>query len=305
MTQAVKSDIDTAAGQARSLACGAWCPSWTWLGVLPFFVFIGAFLIWPAAAIVVRSFLDSEGQPTLQNVRDLFQPFILSSYRYTIQLSAVTALLGGMIGFLLAYAISTKGKPRWVRGAMLSFSGVASNFAGIPLAFAFIATFGQLGLVTQALRQVGINLYPNFSLYSFWGLSLTYVYFQIPLMVLIMAPALDGLRREWREAAESLGASPWQYWRHVGLPILLPSILGTMVLLFGNAFGAHATAFALTGGGSQTSVVTILIGAQLSSDALSNPGLGNALALGMIVIMALTITLYAWLQRLSERWLQR
>ncbi|MEI8307359.1 MAG: ABC transporter permease subunit [Chloroflexales bacterium] len=291
--------------QASGLARVTWRPSWAWLGVLPFFAFIGAFLIWPAAEIVVLSFLDGRGQPTLQNVRDLGQPFIVTSYIYTIELSAVTALLGGLAGFLLAYAVTSAGMPRWIRAAVLSFSGVASNFAGIPLAFAFIATLGQLGLVTQGLRQVGISLYPTFSLYSFWGLALTYIYFQIPLMVLIMAPALDGLRREWREAAESLGASPWQYWRRVGFPILLPSLLGTMVLLFGNAFGAHATAFALTGGGSQASVVTILIGAQLSSDAFSNPGLGNALALGMIVIMGLTITLYTWLQRLAERWLQR
>ena len=279
--------------------------SWAWLGLLPFFAFIGAFLIWPAISIIVRSFLDGQGLFTLQNVRDLGQPFILTSYWYTIQLSAATALLGGGAGFLLAYAVTVGGLPRWVRGSLLGFSGVASNFAGVPLAFAFIATLGQLGLVTQLLRGVGISLYPTFSLYSFWGLALTYLYFQIPLMVLIMTPALDGLRREWREAAESLGASPWQYWRRVGLPILMPSILATTVLLFGNAFGAHATAYALTGGGSQASVVTILIGAQLSSDAFANPGLGNALALGMIVIMAVTITLYTWLQRRAERWLQR
>jgi putative spermidine/putrescine transport system permease protein len=276
--------------------------SLAWLGVLPFFTFIGAFLLWPAISIVAKSFLDSEGHPTLRNIGDLGQPFIVASYVYTVELSAVTALIGGLAGFLLAYAVTLGGLPQWVRAALMSFSGVASNFAGIPLAFAFIATLGQLGLLTRWLKAVGISLYPSFSLYSFWGLAITYVYFQIPLMVLIMAPALDAMRREWREAAESLGASGWQYWRHVGLPILLPSILGTTVLLFGNAFGAQATAFALTGGGSQTTVVTILIGTQLSSDAFSNPGLGNALAFGMIVIMAITIGLYSWLQRLAERW---
>lgn len=281
---------------------GAW---WGWLGVVPFFTFIGAFLLWPGVSIVVRSFLGEQGEFTLANIQELGNPFIRTSYIYTIQLSAVTALLGGLAGFLLAYAITSPAAPGWLRAAVLSFSGVASNFAGIPLAFAFIATLGQLGLITQALRGVGISLYPTFSLYSFWGLAITYLYFQIPLMVLIMAPALDGLRREWREAAASLGATDAQYWRYVGLPILLPSILGAMVLLFGNAFGAHATAFALTGGGSQASVVTILIGAQLRSDALANPGLGNALALGMIVIMGVTIAIYSWLQRRAERWLHR
>ena len=279
--------------------------SWAWLGVLPFFAVVTAFILYPATSVVVRSFLDPNGKFTVQNILDLGQPFIVSAYRYSLALSAVTALGGGLIGLLLAYAVTMGGLPRPLREMLISFSGVASNFAGIPLAFAFIATLGQLGLVTQLLRGVGIRLYPTFSLYSFWGLSLTYLYFQIPLMILIMAPAFDGLRRDWREAAENLGASPGQYWRRVALPILLPSILGTVALLFANAFGAHATAFALTGGGSQGNVVTVLIGAQLSSDALANPGLGNALALGMIVIMVVTIAIYSWLRRRSERWFRQ
>jgi putative spermidine/putrescine transport system permease protein len=163
---------------------------------------------------------------------------------------------------------------------------------------------GVQGLITQWLKSIGISIYPRFSLYSFWGLAITYIYFQIPLMVLIMAPALDALKQEWREAAENLGATSAQYWRYIALPILLPALLGTTALLFGNAFGAQATAFALTGGGAQSSVVTILIGAQLNSDALSNPGLGNALAFGMIVIMTITIGLYSAMRRMAERWLQ-
>jgi putative spermidine/putrescine transport system permease protein len=279
--------------------------SWAWLGIVPFLLFIGAFLIYPAASIVVQTFLDPVRGFTFQNIRDLNTPFIVTSYRYTIQLSLVTALGGGLIGLLLAYAITVGKLPAFVRSAVLTFSGVASNFAGIPLAFAFIATLGQLGLITQWLRSMGIMLYPNFSLYSFWGLAITYIYFQIPLMVLVLVPALDGLRSEWREASENLGASAFQYWRYVALPVLFPSILGAMALLFGNAFGAHATAFALTGGGSQGSVVTILIGAQLSSDALANPGLGNALAFGMIVVMIITIALYSQAQRWAERWVKR
>jgi putative spermidine/putrescine transport system permease protein len=278
--------------------------SWAWLGVVPFFAFVAAFLLWPAVSIIGQSFLDQDRRPTLQNIAELGQPFIVASYAYSLKLSAITALVGGLIGGLLAYAVTVGGLPRAVRDTVLSFSGVASNFAGVPLAFAFIATLGQLGLVTQWLRSAGISLYPSFSLYSFWGLCVVYVYFQIPLMVLIMAPALEAMRREWREAAESLGASGWQYWRFVGLPILLPALLGTTILLFGNAFGAHATAFQLTGGGSQGNVVTILIGAQISSDALANPGLGNALALGMIVIMGLSIGLYTWLQRRAARWIR-
>jgi putative spermidine/putrescine transport system permease protein len=191
-----------------------------------------------------------------------------------------------------------------VRTALATFSGVASNFAGVPLAFAFVATLGRVGLVTVFFREVlGVDLYrQGFSLYSFWGLSLAYLYFQFPLMVLVISPALDGLKREWREAAENLGASSWQYWRYVALPILLPSLLGAMILLFGNAFGAYATAAALTGG--SLNLVTTLIGAQVRGDVLHNPGLGYALALGMVVVMAITLAAYTALRRYTSRWVR-
>jgi putative spermidine/putrescine transport system permease protein len=278
--------------------------SWDWLGVVPFFLFALAFLILPALTIVTGSFVDEHGVFTLSNFAGLFQPFILNAYRTSIELSLATALGGGVIGFLMVYAVILGGLPRWLRAALMTFSGVASNFAGVPLAFAFISTLGRLGLVTALLKTVlGVDIYQNgFNLYTFAGLSLTYLYFQIPLMVLIISPALEGLRREWREAAENLGADTFTYWWRVALPILLPPLLGTMVLLFGNAFGAYATAYALTSG--SIGLVTILIGQQVAGDVLNNPGLGNALALGMILIMALSIGLYIWLQRRSARWLR-
>jgi putative spermidine/putrescine transport system permease protein len=158
--------------------------------------------------------------------------------------------------------------------------------------------------VTVLLRDwFGVNIYATgFNILSFWGLTIVYLYFQIPLMILIITPALDGLKREWREAAQILGASSWHYWRYVALPILLPSLLGATILLFGNAFGAYATAYALTGG--SLNLVTIVIGAQMRGDVLNNPNLGYALALGMIVIMAFSILMYSWLQRRTERWLK-
>lgn len=278
--------------------------SWAWLGVAPFFVFAIAFLLLPAASLLIGSFQNAQGQFTFDNIVGLAQPFILNAYWLSIRVSLVTALGGGIFGFLLAYAAVLGRLPRFVRGSLMTFSGVASNFAGVPLAFAFIATLGRTGLITILLNSwLGLNLYQTgFNLYSFWGLSLTYMYFQFPLAVLIMAPALDGLRREWREASENLGATTWQYWRYVALPILLPSLLGTTVLLFGNAFGAYATAYALTGG--SLNLVTIVIGAQIRGDVLHNPGLGYALALGMVVVMALSITVYLWLQRKTARWVR-
>ncbi|HMK07603.1 MAG TPA: ABC transporter permease subunit [Anaerolineales bacterium] len=278
--------------------------SWAWLGLLPFLVFAFAFLIAPAFSLLLGAFRDNQGAVTAKNFVDLTGPFIRNAYWLSIRISAVTALMGGVFGFLLAYALVLSGVPVWVRTGLVTFCGVASNFAGVPLAFAFVAILGRTGVVTQFFHHsLQFQIYQHgFNLYSFAGLSVTYLYFQLPLMVLIMAPALDGMKREWREASENLGASSLQYWQHVGLPILLPTILGTMILLFGNAFGAYATAYALTGG--SLPLVTIQIGAQMRGDVLHNPGLGYAMALGMVVIMAVSIGLYTRLQRLSERWLR-
>ena len=273
--------------------------------MVPFFAFATLFLFLPSLVLFVGSFQDAKGSFTFANITGLFTPSILNAYWVTIRISVVTAVGGGLFGFFLTYAGVMSGLPRWTRTAMLTFSGVAANFAGVPLAFAFIATLGRLGLVTVLLKNVfHINIYAGgFSLYSFWGLSLTYMYFQFPLMVLIMTPAMEGLRRDWREAAENLGATTWQYWRHVALPILMPSLLGTMFLLFGNAFGAYATALALTGG--MINLVTILIGSQIKGDVLHNVGLGYALALGMVVVMAISMIGYFVLRRRSERWMRK
>ena len=278
--------------------------SWAWLGVVPFFIFAIAFMILPAFSLFSGSFQDRQGNFTLENIFGLSQPFILNAYWLSIRISLVTAIGGGLFGFLLAYAVTVGGLPKTIRNTLMTFSGVASNFAGVPLAFAFIATLGRVGFMTTLLKTLfNINIYDaGFNLYSFAGLSLTYMYFQFPLMVLIIAPALDGLKQEWREAAENLGASTWHYWRYVALPVLLPSLLGTMILLFGNSFGAYATAFALTGG--SLNLVPIVIGAQIRGDVLNNPGLGYALALGMVVVMAVSIAAYSWLQRRTERWLK-
>lgn len=276
---------------------------WAWLGLLPFFLFSIAFMFLPVAFLVIGSFLNTDGEVTVQNYADLSTGVIPSAFANSIEISLVTAVGGGAFGFLLASAVILGGLPRFLRNALMTFSGVASNFAGVPLALAFIFTLGQLGILTSFLRGLGLDLYGSgFTLYNKVGLELVYLYFQFPLMLLIIAPALDGLKREWREAAENAGASPAQYWRHVALPILMPSILGTMILLFGNSFGAQATAFQLTGG--TLNIITLVISSQIRGDVLHNPGLGYAAAMGMVVIMAVSITLYSILQRRSERWLR-
>ena len=275
-----------------------------WIGVSPFFVFALLFLILPTLFLIVGAFQDADGNPTLQNLANLFQPTILNAYWISIKVSAASAIAGALIGFFLAWAAVLGGLPAWIRPTLMTFSGVASNFAGVPLAFAFLATLGRTGLVTALLMKwFDFNLYgAGFNLLSFWGLALTYLYFQIPLMVLMLTPALDGLKREWREAAEVLGATAGQYWRMVAFPILFPSLLGTFALLFANAFGAVATAFALTG--PQLNIVPIKLFAQIRGDVLGNPNLGYALAFGMIVLTGMANVIYIVLRTRSERWLK-
>ncbi len=275
--------------------------TWTWLGLVPFFAFSVAFLIIPTSYLVIGSFKDLSGNPTLQNYADLTTPEIASAYLTSIEISLVTAVIGGIFGFLLAYAVISGGLPGVLRGGTMTFSGVASNFAGVPLALAFTFTLGRLGFLTLFLQAIGLDIYgAGFTLYSKLAIEIVYLYFQFPLMVLIMAPAIDGLKKEWREASENMGATTFQYWRHVALPILMPTLLGTMILLFGNAFGAQATAFQLTGG--QINIVTMLITRQLRGDVLNNINLGYAVAMGMVAILGVTILVYLWLQRRAERW---
>ena len=275
-----------------------------WVGTVPFFAYATAFLLVPAGSVLVGTFERVGGGWTIANVKTLFHEPFRSNYWTSIEVSGVTSLLGVALGFAIAYAAIREGTPRWVRSVITTFSGVAANFGGIPLAFAWIATLGNLGIVTNFLRDdLGINIVRDgFSLYGKTGLEVVYLYFQIPLMILVIAPAVDGLRREWREAAASLGASRWEFWRHVGLPVLTPPLLSALILLFGNAFAAYATAYALTSG--SVGLVPITIGAYYTGNVLSNPHLAQALAFGMFVVLAAMMAIYIPLQRRTARWMR-
>jgi putative spermidine/putrescine transport system permease protein len=231
----------------------------------------------------------------------MFESPYIDAYKTSIEVSFVTALLGGIGGLAIAYAAIREGTPKWIRNVLTTFSGVAANFGGIPLAFAFIATLGSIGVVTSLLRDLGWDpTQHGLNLFSKTGVEIVYMYFQFPLMILVIAPAIDGLRREWREAASNLGASAWQFWRYVGLPVLFPSLLGAIILLFGNAFAAYATAYSLTSG--TVNLVPILIGAYYTGNVLDNPHLAQALALGMFVVLAVMMLAYIPLQRRAARW---
>lgn len=273
-----------------------------WVGLLPFLTVAFLFLIWPAYAVVLQAFQGADGGFTLDNVATTTQAQYRSAFLTSGLLSLVTALIGGVLGTLLTYAVSTLERPRFLKSAMSTFSGVASQFGGVPLAFAFVASIGSAGLLTSLLAKIGIDLYgTGFSLLSFAGLVIVYLYFQIPLMLIIMTPAVEGLRRSWREAADGLGASTFQYWARVGIPLLTPAFIGGVVLLFANAFAAYATAQVLTSG--SVNLVPIQIGFFVQGNVFAGQSqVGYALALGMIVVVSVALAINIVLQRRVARW---
>ncbi len=275
------------------------------LGVLPFFAYTTLFLGIPTLIVILGAFVDGNGHPTLGNLSALTQPQVVSAFVHSTVLSAVTAILGAVLGALLAYAVSTAREGGLMRRLVASLCGVLAQFGGVTLAFAFVAAVGFNGFVTLWLQRLGLDLAGSTWLYEpYKGLILVYTYFQIPLMLIVFLPAVEGLRPEWREATESLGGSTWNYWRHVAGPILAPPFIGAMLLLFTNAFSAYATAAALISQGSP--LISLQIGGTLSSEViLGQENIGKAMALGMVAIVALVMTIYVVLERRTTKWLGR
>jgi putative spermidine/putrescine transport system permease protein len=276
-------------------------------GVVPFVAYVAVFLIVPMVAIVSGAFQNpNTGAFTLSNVNIALHGSYIEGFRQSIELSLIASVIPGIFGLLIAYAIYTaRGRAgSFLRQVVITASGVFANFGGVPLAFLFIASLGSSALVTGWLSDIGLNIYNHgFSLYTMSGVALVYMYFQIPLMVLIILPALGGLRAAWREAAENLGARSWQYWRYVGSPVLLPTFLSCLMLLFGSALSAYATAEALTTG--TIALTSIQIGTFLNGNVIAGQqNVGQALSLGMVLIIAILMIFYVLLQRRSAKWLR-
>jgi putative spermidine/putrescine transport system permease protein len=274
-------------------------------GVVPFSVYVILGLLLPTAAIAVGAFQNSvNGHFTFTNVDLASHGIYLTGFRTSIELSVLSAVIPGIIGFGIAYAIHSARRGAVLRRVAITASGVFANFGGVPLAFLFIASIGTTGIVTGWLNDLGINIYAGkFSLFTLTGVLLAYMYFQIPLMVLVILPALEGLRPAWREAASNLGARSWHYWRYIGGPVLAPTFLGCVLLLFGSAFSAYATADALTAGALP--LTSIQIGSFLNGNVIAGQqNVGKALGLGMVLIIAVVMIVYTLLQRRAARWLR-
>lgn len=267
---------------------------------LPYVAFLAIFLGWPGLYVFRSAFVKgtAERSPMIEAVTGQFR----GSFVFSLQLSFVSALIGSLIGTLVAVAVVRLDTVRGLRSTVVGYSAVAANMGGIPLAFAFLAAFGMQGLATRLLREIDIDIIGwGFRISDFWGIVLVYLYFQIPLMTLVLVPALDGLRRTWAEAAQSLGASSLQYWRLIALPILAPALLGGLLLLVANAFAAYATAYALSSGSSR--LVPVQIRFFLQGDTITGKSnLGYALAAWMVIITGLLVTGFQLLMRRAERW---
>ncbi len=273
--------------------------------MVPFFAYTTVFLLVPTLVVVVGAFLDGDNRLTLSNVEGLTQPAVIRGLTQSLMLSAVTSVVGAVIGAVLAYAVSTTREGSATKRFFTSLCGVLAQFGGVALAFAFIASFGATGLLTAMLGGIGVDTGAGLWLYQ-WdkGLMLVYLYFQIPLMLIVFLPAVEGLRPQWREATETLGGTTWTYWRRVAGPVLFPSFVGATLLLFTNAFSAYSTAAALVSQGNP--LLPLQIGSTFRSEViLGQENLGKAMALAMVVVVALVMVLYAWIDKRAGRWMTR
>ena len=276
----------------------------SWLGLTPFALYVLVFLAVPTLLAVLSGLFDAQGHVTTANVAVLFAPDILKTFASSFWVSALTAIVGAIVGALVCYALLGTKPQGTLRSMVDSAASVLAQFGGVMLAFAFIATIGIQGVVTVFLRDLGINIFANgVWLYQVPGLLLPYIYFQVPLMIITFMPALEGLKPQWAEANATLGGTRLTYWVRIAGPVLAPSFLGSLLLLFANAFSSYATAAALISQGAQ--IVPLQIRAALISETvLGRSNMAGALALGMIVIMVVLMWGYSALQARTTRWQQ-
>ncbi len=271
------------------------------LAFAPFLIFCAMFMLIPVVALL----LGSVGGVERLSFEWIAKVFTNATFQRSIWnsllLSVVSSIGGAVIGTAIGYAITRTKRPR-VRRALTALATVSSNAGGISLGFAFITILGAAGMITILLRTFGIDLLSFFSIYSVIGLMVVYLYFQVPLMIVLMLPAFVGLRRDWSEASDSLGGDGRDFWRRIGIPVLMPSIVAGTVLLFVSSMGAYATAQALIG--SRVNLMTIQISILRRGEVLYQPAQADAMAVVLLLIVALSVLAYHLIQRRAQRWIE-
>ena len=256
--------------------------------LLPFLILVGLFEVLPVISIIVRSFMPQGGAigVTLENYIRIFTTKLYQSAIWNSLFIAVcSSAIGLAVAFFGAKAAYEKGGT--AKKIFMSILNMVSNFSGVPLAFAYIIMLGNTGVFTLIGQKLGIGFLAEFPLYSVVGLMITYIYFQIPLAALLLIPAFESIKKEWKDAVGLLGGSSRTFWLKVGLPVLMPSILGTFSTMFANAISAYATAYALVM--NNLSILPIRISEQLVGGVVQNPQLGGALAVVLMLLMVLSI----------------
>jgi putative spermidine/putrescine transport system permease protein len=279
--------------------------SLVWLGLAPFALYVVLFLAIPAVLAVGSGFFDAKGAFTFANLAAFADPNILTDFFNSFWVSAVTAILGAIIGAVICFALLGTKPDGVLRTVIDSASSVLAQFGGVMLAFAFITVVGSEGVITVWLSaNTGIDLRNVGTggplLYQVAGLVVVYTYFQVPLMVLTFMPAMEGLKATWGEANATLGGTRFTYWTRIAMPILSPAFFGSVILLFANSFSSYATAAALI---DQGGIVPLAIKQQLTSETVVGvSNVAGVLALGMVVVMIVLMTAYSGLQRRASRW---
>lgn len=252
------------------------------LCMIPFFILFVAFQIAPLVWIVINSFkIEDEEGFTLENYEYiLHSKFYAQSFELSLQISLTSSIIALIIALIGSYSLH-KLSPSKLTSLILSFNTMTSNFAGVPLAFAFIILLGANGVFNILLKNMGIDTTIN--LYSVFGVNLTYIYFQIPLAILLLYPALNSLDENQQSASELLGAFKKDYWLKVALPTLTPALIGVFVILVANALGAYATIYALTSG--NFNVLPIRIASLISGDISLDSYMASAVSVLMMILM--------------------
>ncbi|HET7029448.1 MAG TPA: hypothetical protein VFI34_02970 [Candidatus Limnocylindrales bacterium] len=279
--------------------------TWSRVGLIlafaPFLIFCAMFELIPTGALLLGSVGGVE-RHSLEWIAKVFtnatfQRSILNS----LLLAVTSSLLGAILGTAVGYAVTRTRHDR-IRRALVALASLSSNAGGISLGFAFITILGSAGMITILLRQFGIDLMSFFSIYSVIGLIVVYLYFQVPLMIVLMLPAFTALKADWAEASASLGGTGRDFWRRVGVPVLMPSIVAGTVLLFVSSMGAYATAQALIG--SRINLMTIQISILRRGEILYQPAQADAMATVLLLMVALSVLAYHLIQRRAQRWIK-